>query len=255
MLQKFNQDLDDSQSKSFADLPSELMITDDNRGAISANYRFNMATFEASKKLLHDDEESKTIDAEPEKNTLLRRIEIFEGEGQALRLIHEVVCTGFNASAPKLLYSTEKAKNKAVIDKGSGSDGSEEQHVGGPLFLQLLTDSILRSFSVSAVTQLSCGFEHCIALTASGCVVSWGYGASGSLGHGDYVSYTQPKLITAGGLSAHKVSYITCGGYHNAAITSKGSLFMWGRADVGQLGLPESYLKSDDMGKVSTFPK
>ena len=126
MLHKFNQDLDDSHSKSFADLPSELMITDDNRSAIGANYRFNIGTFEASKKLLHDAEESKAIEAEPEKNTLLRRIEIFEGEGQALRLIHEVVCTGFNASAPKIIYSADKAKNKAIIDKGSVSKDSEE---------------------------------------------------------------------------------------------------------------------------------
>ena len=105
--------------------------------------------------------------------------------------------------------------------------------IGGPLFLQLLTDNILRSFAVSQVIQVSCGFEHCLALTASGCVVSWGYGASGSLGHGDYVSYTQPKLITAGGLNTKKVAYATCGGYHNACITDEGKLFTWGRGDVG----------------------
>ena len=59
MLSKMNQDLDDDSAllgnnTSFADLPSELMITEDNRSAIANNYRFNMATFEASKKLLHD---------------------------------------------------------------------------------------------------------------------------------------------------------------------------------------------------------
>lgn len=116
--------------------------------------------------------------------------------------MHDVVCTGFNAGAPRLQFSTtDMTQNKATIDKGSDAISNEEEaHIGGPLFLQLLTDSILRSFAVSSVTQISCGFEHCIALTASGCAVSWGYGASGSLGHGDYVSYTQPKLITSGGL-------------------------------------------------------
>ena len=58
-----------------------------------------------------------------------------------------------------------------------------------------------------------------------------------------------------GGLNAKKVTYVTCGGYHNAAITEQGALFTWGRADVGQLGLPETYLQTDDMGKVCTFPK
>ena len=169
-------------------------------------------------------------------------------------MLHTVVCTGFNAAAPQLLYSADKTQNKAVLDRGTVGD-SEEPRIGGPLFLQLLTEDILRSFAVSSVSMVSCGFEHCIALTASGYVVSWGYGASGSLGHGDYVSYTQPKLVTAGGLNSHKIVHATCGGYHNAAITDQGSLFMWGRADVGQLGLPESYLQSDDMGKVCTYPK
>ena len=62
---------------SFTDLPSELMITEDNRSAIVANYRFNMATLEASKNLMHDTAELNLEDA-PEKSTLLRRIEIFE---------------------------------------------------------------------------------------------------------------------------------------------------------------------------------
>lgn len=53
------------------------MITEDNRSAIVANYRFNMATLEASKNLMHDTAELNLEDA-PEKSTLLRRIEIFE---------------------------------------------------------------------------------------------------------------------------------------------------------------------------------
>jgi Regulator of chromosome condensation (RCC1) repeat len=32
-------------------------------------------------------------------------------------------------------------------------------------------------------------------LNMEGLVMSWGCGASGSLGHGDYVSYTEPKII------------------------------------------------------------
>ena len=64
----------------------------------------------------------------------------------------------------------------------------------------MLSPSILRSFVCTPVTWISCGFEHCVALTSIGTVASWGYGASGCLGHGNYVSYTSPKLITTGGL-------------------------------------------------------
>ena len=57
MLSKVNQALDESNHDSFADLPSELTITEDNRVAvIGNNLKFNMATFEASKKLLRESE-------------------------------------------------------------------------------------------------------------------------------------------------------------------------------------------------------
>lgn len=107
--------------------------------------------------------------------------------------------------------------------------------------MQLLTPNILKSFvsGVSPVTNISCGFEHCVALTASGSIVSWGYGASGSLGHGNFVSYTQPKFITLGGLENKKVSYVEAGGYHSGAITEDGELYMWGRGDIGQLGVEQ----------------
>lgn len=74
-----------------------------------------MATFEASKKLLKetiDNRNQQTAASAnnveivpPEQNSLLRKLEIFEGEGQSLRLLHTVVCTGFNAAAPRLIYS------------------------------------------------------------------------------------------------------------------------------------------------------
>lgn len=56
----------------------------------------------------------------------------------------------------------------------------------------MLTPVILKSFfsGVSPVKWISCGFEHCIAVNENGKVFSWGYGASGSLGHGNYTSYT-----------------------------------------------------------------
>lgn len=76
-----------------------------------------MATFEASKKLLKetiDNRNQKQAVAggpveivPPEQNSLLRKLEIFEGEGQSLRLLHTVVCNGFNAAAPRLIYSAE----------------------------------------------------------------------------------------------------------------------------------------------------
>jgi alpha-tubulin suppressor-like RCC1 family protein len=66
-----------------------------------------------------------------------------------------------------------------------------------------------------------------------GTVASWGYGASGCLGHGNRISYTSPKIINCGAIESKFINYIECGGYHNGAITSEGELVMWGRSDVG----------------------
>mmetsp|Transcript_30046 Transcript_30046/g.29296 ORF Transcript_30046/g.29296 Transcript_30046/m.29296 type:complete len:99 (+) Transcript_30046:326-622(+) len=97
----------------------------------------------------------------------------------------------------------------------------------------LISDYILRSFIHTPVTWISCGLEHCLALTVYGTVASWGYGASGCLGHGNYTSYMSPKMITTGDLKSKSVSFVECGGYHNGAITDDGLLVMWGRNDVG----------------------
>ena len=98
--------------------------------------------------------------------------------------------------------------------------------------------------------MLSCGFEHCIALI-NGQPWSWGYGGSGCLGHGAYETITQPKMIEG---IKDKVTYLESGGYHNSAITKTRKVYMWGRGDVGQLGLNESLLIKDEMGQVCLKP-
>jgi alpha-tubulin suppressor-like RCC1 family protein len=132
---------------------------------------------------------------------------------------HKVTLSGFNSSTPQLLFKKRKAIGIAQIYEDS------------LLFSRLLTTSILKT--LNKVSWLSCGFEHCLAVTKNGKVVSWGYGASGALGHGDYVSYTQPKMIASGGLQSKTIIYAECGGYHSGAITDDGQLYMWGRADAG----------------------
>ena len=92
----------------------------------------------------------------------------------------------------------------------------------------------MRSFTRIPITWISCGFEHVLALTIFGSVSSWGYGSSGCLGHGDYVSLAAPKILDT--LEGKFATFIEAGGYHNAAITAKCELYMWGRSDVGQCG-------------------
>ena len=164
------------------------------------------------------------------------------------------MCTGFTCSAPLLQIeiSENTERGYGILDRDFES--KSEQRGSGPIFLSLLTDSILYSFSLARVKQFSCGFEHCVAVTEQGNVVSWGYGASGCLGHANFTSYTQPKLVTSGGLNLKKVTSVQSGAYHVAALTDDGHLYAWGRADVGQLGHPVEFLEKDSVGLVLTYP-
>jgi alpha-tubulin suppressor-like RCC1 family protein len=83
--------------------------------------------------------------------------------------------------------------------------------------------------------------------------MTWGFGASGVLGHGSTLSYQEPRIVEA--LATYCITYIEAGAYHNAALTSDGAVFTWGRGDVNQLGVKQSKMMKDDMGYASLFPK
>lgn len=52
-----------------------------------------------------------------------------------------------------------------------------------------------RVYNVGSVTQVSCGYEHSVALTEAGELYSWGHGEGGLLGHGELEDQAVPKMI------------------------------------------------------------
>lgn len=59
------------------------------------------------------------------------------------------------------------------------------------------------------VTDVACGKEHCMVLTETGQVYSWGGGTRGQLGHGILASEYKPKLIMA--LDGMRIRKVSCG--------------------------------------------
>jgi alpha-tubulin suppressor-like RCC1 family protein len=170
---------------------------------------------------------SQEADASECGHRLRRKVVICEVEDDRhIQVRHVLETSGFNC-APQIKYG-ENNDSKIWINKKTTASN-------GPVLIKLMTPSILQLCIKSQVKLLSCGFEHCVLLTDSGRVASWGCGASGSLGHGNYLTYTEPNLIASGDFSSHSVeiSYIECGGYHSGAIDNAGNLYMWGRSDVG----------------------
>ena len=90
------------------------------------------------------------------------------------------------------------------------------------------------------VRQIATGEDHCVALSNSGIVWTWGSGARGQLGHGwpkdgkskfSVVSHTPRRVESL----RRTVVEVACGAYHSVALVNAGSLYTWGSGK--QLGL------------------
>lgn len=89
----------------------------------------------------------------------------------------------------------------------------------------------------SIAWKISAGFfEHKAVITTDGSLYTWGLNNCGQLGNGtintryDYDTYNTPRKIM------DNVKEVSLGNYSSAAITTDGSLYTWGRNDIGQLG-------------------
>ena len=77
------------------------------------------------------------------------------------------------------------------------------------------------------------GGDCSFAIRSDGTLWAWGKNDSGQLGDGTTQDRHEPVLI--GGMDERWVCVET-GGYHTAAISEDGSLYLWGSNDFGQLG-------------------
>ncbi|GFS30517.1 regulator of chromosome condensation (RCC1) family protein [Actinidia rufa] len=93
------------------------------------------------------------------------------------------------------------------------------------------------------IRQVSCGAVHVVALSEDGLLQAWGYNECGQLGRG----ITCEGLQGARVISAYakfldeapelvKITQVSCGEYHTAAISEKGEVYTWGLGSMGQLG-------------------
>ncbi|KAJ6417004.1 hypothetical protein OIU84_002820 [Salix udensis] len=95
----------------------------------------------------------------------------------------------------------------------------------------------------TTICQVSCGAVHVVALSEDGLLQAWGYNEYGQLGRG----FTCEGLQGARVINAYakfldeapelvKITLVSCGEYHTAAISEKGEVYTWGLGNMGQLG-------------------
>ncbi|XP_037504752.1 RCC1 and BTB domain-containing protein 1 isoform X2 [Rhipicephalus sanguineus] len=83
------------------------------------------------------------------------------------------------------------------------------------------------------VRHVSCGHGHQLALTVDGQLLSWGNGGHGQLGHGGLECVQSPRLIEP--LAGVVLVGAAAGGWHSAALSDAGDLYLWGWNLNGQL--------------------
>jgi len=97
---------------------------------------------------------------------------------------------------------------------------------------QLLPKKI-EAFAGQRVVAVSAGAGHNLAITADGS--SWGGGACGKLGHGDWQVQLLPKKVEAFCWAArHRC--VGWGGPQRLALTADGAVCAWGKGEYGRLG-------------------
>ncbi|OMJ91358.1 hypothetical protein SteCoe_6154 [Stentor coeruleus] len=174
---------------------------------------------------------------------LTKKLVFFESTSQSsCKILYATACCGFG-SGLTIEYASNENETKAF------PHCSDTKDIWNGLW-DLETAKLMHKIQIE---WISCGFEHMASVTNEGKVMTWGYGGSGCLGHGDTRSYKMPTLVNS--IFQERFIYLECGGYHTIGISEEGEVWAWGRGDVNQLGIQFEKLIKDDVGHVALRPQ
>lgn len=87
------------------------------------------------------------------------------------------------------------------------------------------------------IVDISVGGTQSCAIDATGQLWCWGTGSSGQLGTGETAFQTRPVLVSTASGMAFPVSKVSAGDVHTCAIDATTSVWCWGTAANGRLGM------------------
>lgn len=85
--------------------------------------------------------------------------------------------------------------------------------------------------------KVACGDAHCVGLTRSGAIATWGRGLHGQLGHGDVNDATSPAELMVAGDRSLKWRDVAAGENWSLALDAHGRVWAWGACGGPVLGL------------------
>ena len=140
--------------------------------------------------------------------------------------LHLVDC---NIPSNAILCSLSDGRIHALLDNGNVYQCSTEVSNGS------ISASLGPQMNMGVpISHISCGADHLLLLSRSGCVFSLGLGSRGQLGHGDILPRKEPSVIEA--LAGVTMKSVACGSWHSLSLSEYGDVYSWGWNEHGQLG-------------------
>ena len=97
------------------------------------------------------------------------------------------------------------------------------------------TPRLVRALSTKRIAAIAAGGRHCVAVSASGELYTWGDGRCGQLGHSDTQSRLSPTPVVL--LHGRQFSVAACGLEHTVVVSTGGTAFAFGTTRNGRLGI------------------
>ncbi|EAR25417.1 hypothetical protein A20C1_04101 [marine actinobacterium PHSC20C1] len=122
-----------------------------------------------------------------------------------------------------------------------GSDGkayawgnNDSGQLGNATTTSSLAPVLVSPMGGLAVTQVSAGADHSLAIGADGNAYAWGLNVNGQLGNNTITTSTVPVMVTAP--DGVTFTRIEAGGLHSLTAASDENTYTWGANSFGQLG-------------------
>jgi alpha-tubulin suppressor-like RCC1 family protein len=176
------------------------------------------------------------------------RGQVGDGGSNAASISSPVTVAGLDGSTDRAIQVSAGAEHScALLESGAvrcwGDNvfgqlghGSVNTSEGAPV-------SVAGFDGVSAsATQISAGWQHTCAVSATGDVRCWGSDMTGQLGDGDddEASERSPVPVLDLGEAGQEAVVVSCGFGHTCATTATGRVVCWGWNGLGALGTGEA---------------
>ena len=141
------------------------------------------------------------------------------------------LCTGIYSGGSSVIVLTENGQLFTWGDKFEGQLGL------GKGIASALVPTRLRLPNDELVVEVACGYEHTLALTASGKVYSWGWNLNGEVSNLlPWNVWTPVDALNEDGLGRSQVVSVVCGWSSSFALQGDGRVWAWGKNYVTALG-------------------